>query len=88
MNYSELLVYQSLEGRIGRNVLLEDETAWLAQTIMVELFRIKRQNITIQLKKICTRSSWSKWQFVRILYTFKASAYGKSSDLRNSTDSP
>ncbi|MFA6815596.1 MAG: virulence RhuM family protein [Lentisphaeria bacterium] len=48
----ELLVYQSDNGQIKLNVRLEDETVWLTQAHIAELFQVKPQNITMHLKNI------------------------------------
>ena len=54
MNNSELLIYQTEDGRIRLDVRLEDETVWLTQAHMAELFLVKPQNITMHLKNIYT----------------------------------
>ena len=48
----ELLVYQSDNGQMKHNVCLEDETVWLTQAHIAELFQVKPQNITMHLKNI------------------------------------
>ena len=48
----ELLVYQSPDGEIKLDVRLQDETVWLTQAMMAELFQTTPQNITIHLKGI------------------------------------
>ncbi|MGB5157611.1 virulence RhuM family protein [Desulfobacterium sp. N47] len=52
MNNSQLLIYQSPAGDIKIDVRLENETVWLTQKLMAELFQVKPQNITIHLKNI------------------------------------
>lgn len=52
MNNSELLIYQDTDGRVKIDVRLEDETVWLTQAHMAELFQVKPQNITMHLKNI------------------------------------
>jgi hypothetical protein len=47
---NEFLVYQTEDGRIKIDVRLEDETVWLAQQAIAELFQTTPQNITIHLK--------------------------------------
>ena len=49
---NEFLVYQTEDGRIKIDVRLEDETVWLAQQAIAELFQTTPQNITIHLKNI------------------------------------
>jgi hypothetical protein len=48
----ELLVYQADDGRIRLDVRLEEETVWLTQAHMAELFQVKPQSITMHLKNI------------------------------------
>jgi hypothetical protein len=48
----ELMVYQSPDGQIKLDVRLQDETVWLTQAMMAELFQTTPQNITTHLKSI------------------------------------
>jgi hypothetical protein len=48
----QLVVYESEDGRIKIDVRLENETVWLTQQLMAELFQTTSQNITIHLKNI------------------------------------
>ena len=52
MNKSEIIIYQNTEGNIKIDVRLEEETVWLSQKLMAELFQTTPQNITIHLKNI------------------------------------
>jgi len=49
---SELLIYQTEDGRTHIQVRLEDETVWLTQADMAKLFQTTSQNITLHLKNI------------------------------------
>ena len=49
---SEILLYQSEDGRTRIQVRLEDETVWLTQADMAELFQTTPQSITLHLKNI------------------------------------
>ncbi len=51
-NNSQILIYQSPTGDIKIDVRLENETVWLTQKLMAELFQVKPQNITMHLKNI------------------------------------
>ncbi|MBM4309872.1 MAG: virulence RhuM family protein [Deltaproteobacteria bacterium] len=42
----EIVVYQSEDGRIKLDVRLQDETVWLTQPLMAELFQTTQQNIS------------------------------------------
>jgi hypothetical protein len=48
----ELIVYQTDDGRVKLDVRLQDETIWLTQADLADLFGVKPQNITIHLKNI------------------------------------
>lgn len=49
---SEILLYQSDDGQIKIQVRLENETVWLTQADMVELFQTTKQNISLHIKNI------------------------------------
>jgi len=49
---SELLIYQTEDGRTRIQVRLEHETVWLTQADMAQLFQTTPQNITLHLKNI------------------------------------
>jgi len=44
MPKGELLVYQTEDGRVKLDVRLEDETVWLTQQMIAELFQTTKQN--------------------------------------------
>jgi len=49
---SELVLYQTEDGRTRVQCRFEDETLWLTQAQMAELFQTTPQNITLHLKEI------------------------------------
>ncbi|MDY6908601.1 MAG: virulence RhuM family protein [Thermodesulfobacteriota bacterium] len=49
---SEILIYQTEDGRTRIQVRLEGETVWLTQADMSQLFQTTSQNITLHLKNI------------------------------------
>jgi hypothetical protein len=51
-NNSQIIIYQTENGQTKLDVRLEDETVWLTQKLMAELFQTTPQNITIHLKNI------------------------------------
>lgn len=51
-NTSEILIYKNPVGDIKIDVRLEEETVWLTQKLMAQLFQVKPQNITMHLKNI------------------------------------
>jgi len=51
-NNSQIVIYQTENGITKLEVRLENETVWLSQKLMAELFQTTPQNITIHLKNI------------------------------------
>ena len=52
MKNSEIILYTTAEGNVKVEVLLREETVWLTQKLMAELFQTTTQNITLHLKNI------------------------------------
>lgn len=55
----EILIYQAAEGDTRLEVRLEDETVWLSQQQMAELFQTTRANITLHIGNIYTEGELS-----------------------------
>ena len=51
-NASELILYQTEDGRTRIECRFEGETLWLTQSQMAELFQTTPQNITLHLKEL------------------------------------
>lgn len=49
---SEIILYQTEDGRTRLEVKLENETVWLTQQHMSELFQTTKQNISLHLQNI------------------------------------
>jgi hypothetical protein len=52
MNTGEILIYQNQEGNIKIDVRLEDETIWLTQSQLCELFQKSKSTISEHIKNI------------------------------------
>jgi len=52
MNYSEILIYQNPDGNIKIDVRLEDETVWLTQSQMADLFGKGRSTVTEHIQNV------------------------------------
>ncbi|MCP4601559.1 MAG: virulence RhuM family protein [Proteobacteria bacterium] len=48
----EFLVYQAEDGQVKIDVRLEDETIWLSQKMMADLFQTTQQNISLHIQNI------------------------------------
>lgn len=58
-NKSQILLYQTEDGRQRIEVRLESETVWLSQKLIAELFQTTPQNINIHLKNIFSEGELS-----------------------------
>ncbi len=52
MQESNIILYETEEGKINIDVILRDETIWLTQKSMAELFDCSKDNIGLHLKNI------------------------------------
>ena len=49
---SNFLIYTSKDGKVNIDVLLQDETVWLTQSQMAELFDTSKQNVSLHIKNV------------------------------------
>ena len=49
---SGILIYQTEDGKTNVDVRLENETVWLSQMSMSQLFQTSKQNISLHLKNV------------------------------------
>jgi len=68
---SEILLYQSDDGQIKIQVRLEDNTVWLTQVDMVELFQSSKSNISEHIKHIFEEGELSPDSTVRKFRTVR-----------------
>jgi len=52
MNHSQIILYKTFDGSIKIDTVFQNETIWLTQTKMAELFNVKRPAVTKHLKNI------------------------------------
>lgn len=78
---SELLLYQTEDGRLKMQVRLEDGTVWLTQSDMIELFQSSKSNISEHIKHIFEEGKLNEISVVRKFRT--TAADGKSYDIRH-----
>ena len=51
-NISEIILYQTEDGRTKIEVLLENDTVWLTQQLMAELLHTTKQNISLHIGNV------------------------------------
>ena len=65
MSDSDLILYQSEDGGIHINVQLEDETVWLTQPAIIELFQSSKANISEHISHIYEEGELTREATVR-----------------------
>lgn len=73
MTNSEILLYQTEDGRTKIDVRLEEETVWLSQAHMVELFQSTKQNISLHIKNIFEEGELAESSTVKDFLTVQTS---------------
>jgi hypothetical protein len=68
-NNSDLLIYQAPDGRIKIDVRLEDETVWLTQAHMAELFGKSKKTISEHIRNIFNEGELDEIVVVRNIRT-------------------
>jgi len=52
LNKGEIVIYQSPDENTWLDVKLEEDTVWLSQSQMVELFETTKQNVSLHIQNI------------------------------------
>jgi hypothetical protein len=52
MNRGEIIIYQTQDGDVSVDVLIEDDTVWLTQVQMAQLFSTTKANITMHISNL------------------------------------
>ena len=69
---SELLFYASDDGKSKIEVRLENETVWLSQIQMVELFQTTKQNVSLHIKNVFSEGELDKISTVKEYLTVQS----------------
>ena len=73
---SQILLYQTDDGHSRIEVRLENETVWLSQKLMAELFQTTKQNISLHTRNIFKEGELEETSVVKEYLT--TAADGKS----------
>ena len=65
----QFLVYEAEDGQVKIDVRLEDETIWLTQQLMAELFQTTKQNVGQHLKNIFSEGELLENSVVKKFFT-------------------
>ena len=71
-NQSQIVIYQTEDGQTRLDVRFQDETVWLTQKLMAELFQTTKQNIGQHLKNIFAEQELSENSVVKNFFTTAA----------------
>lgn len=71
-NSSQLVIYQSEDGQTKLDVRFVDETVWLNQALMADLFGTTKQNIGQHLKNIFLEEELDEASVVKDFFTTAA----------------
>ena len=74
MNNSEIILYTTPQGEIKIEVFLQDETVWLTQRAMGELFGVVKSTISEHLSNIYKSGELEKKATVRKIRTVQKEA--------------
>ena len=66
---SQVIIYQTENGKTRLEVRLEDETVWLTQQLMAELFQTTKQNIGQHLRNIFSEGELAEDSVVKKFFT-------------------
>ena len=61
----EIIIYQSADGKNKLDVKLENETVWLSQSQLVDLYQTSKSNISEHIKNIFNEGELSADSVVR-----------------------
>jgi hypothetical protein len=71
-NNTEIVIYQTDDGRTRIDVRMENETVWLTQAQMAELFQTTKQNISLHIQNIFDENELDKISVVKEYLTTAA----------------
>ena len=80
---SQFLIYQAEGGAIKIDVRFEDETVWLTQQLLAELFQTSKQNIGQHLKNIFEEGELTQQAVVKNFFTTAADGKNYSTKFYN-----
>ena len=87
---SEIIIYQTYDGQTKIDVRMEEETVWLSQAQMAELFQTTKQNISLQINNAFAEGELESSATVKEYLTVqKEGGRGVSRNIKiHSKDSP
>ena len=85
MNNSEIILYTTPQGDIKLEVIVQDETVWLTQKAIGELFGVAKSTISEHLTNIYNSGELEKEATVRKIRTVQDETYRNRKKISNRT---
>ena len=60
MNKGEIIIYETKDGETSIDVRMEEETVWLTQAQMVDLFQTTKQNVSLHINNVYKENELEK----------------------------
>ena len=79
---TEIIIYQTEDGRTKIQVRMENETVWLTQSQMAELFQTTKQNISLHINNVFKEGELEEYSVVKE-YLTTASDEGRYKEIHN-----
>ncbi|KAA3657297.1 MAG: hydroxyacid dehydrogenase [Calditrichaeota bacterium] len=80
---SQIIIYQTESGQTKIEVRLQDETVWLPQKLMAELFQTTKQNISLHINNIFKEDELDEYSVVKDFLTTAADGKNYSTKFYN-----
>lgn len=65
MGNSQIIIYQTPDGQTSIDVTLDQDTVWLTQSQMVDLFQSSKQNVSLHIRNIFNEGELDKGTTVK-----------------------
>lgn len=65
MENSQIIIYQTPDGQTSIDVTLDQDTVWLTQSQMVDLFQSSKQNVSLHIRNIFNEGELDKGTTVK-----------------------
>jgi hypothetical protein len=75
-NNNAIIIYQTQDGKTKIDVKIENETIWLSQSLMAELFQTTKQNVSLHIKNIFEEGELDEISTVKDYLTVHLSEFG------------
>lgn len=83
MGNSQIIIYQTPDGQTSIDVTLDQDTVWLTQSQMVDLFQSSKQNVSLHIRNIFNEGELDKGTTVKESLTVQKREPGLSNEKLN-----